>query len=279
MDVLIRLVHASRSKGRGPLAMDTSATHCRQYMRLLDRFRSAKSSFDAPIEPDRPFCAVGDIHGSAHLLEKMLHRLPGDLPVVFVGDYVDRGDDSAGVLRRLFEAQRTDPDRITCLMGNHEVFLLDFLDGSTRGGAAWLRHGGMQTLGSFGVQPPQTTDLTHTGWAVARQGLAAAMGSDMIGWIRSLPSVTQSGNVAVVHAGADPELPMSVQRPEDLIWGHPDFAKVHRRDGVWVIHGHTIVADPVVRGGRISIDTGAYATGRLTAVVVKMGDTRFVTVD
>lgn len=218
--------------------------------------------------PERPFIAVGDIHGRVDLLEQFLDLAPAH-PVVCVGDYVDRGDHSAEVLRRLFE--RSD---ITCLSGNHEEMMLKFVENPEQAGPRWLRYGGLQTLASFGIAG--VTD-SSSGKALtdARDALRGAMGDALIGWMQGLATHWQSGNVAVVHAGADPARTIKEQKTQALHWGHPDFARRERKDGIWIVHGHTIVDEPVAENGRIAIDTGAYATGTLTAALIEPGHVSF----
>lgn len=237
--------------------------------RLFRRF-VAGPDFPATA-PDSPFIAVGDIHGCAGLLTRFLETEPA-CPVICVGDYVDRGDHSADVLRLLHGR----PD-IVCLSGNHEEMMLNFLDNPARTGPRWLRYGGLQTLASFGitgvVESSGAEALTEAGAA-----LRSAMGLDLLAWMRGLPTSWQSGNVAVVHAGADPARAMDAQDTKTLRWGHPDFDRRTRDDGVWVVHGHTIVDVPVASRGRIALDTGAYATGRLTAALIEPGKTTFQTI-
>ena len=110
------------------------------------------------------------------------------------------------------------------------------------------------------------------------QTLAQAMGDDLIAWMHALPSFWISGNVAVTHAGADPFRPVNDQPTRNLLWGHPEFEKTPRADGMWVIHGHIIVDQPRIEAGRVAIDTGAYATGRLTAAHISRGGVSFLTV-
>lgn len=225
--------------------------------------------------PDTPFYVIGDIHGCIGLLDSLLNRIQGDHPVVCVGDYVDRGTHSAQVLRRVRKLESDEPNRFTCLLGNHERMLLGFLEDPV-GNAAWLRHGGLQTLDSFGVarvsEKSPDQNLTAT-----RDSLARAMGDKLINWLGDRPLLFESGNVAVVHAAADPRVTMKNQSPRSLLWGHPAFRKRPRRDGVWVVHGHTIVDQPIMRNGVISIDTGAYATGQLSAAFVRNGAVEFIT--
>lgn len=237
--------------------------------RILNTFRRT-APFPVPA-PDGPFRAIGDVHGCADLLDRALAR-PFRGQTICVGDYVDRGEHSAGVLR-LLQAR---PD-VICLSGNHEAMMLEFLDTPAEAGPRWLRNGGLQTLGSFGVAGvTERSDATTL--RAARDTLADAMGADLITWLRHLPTRWQSGNVAVVHAGADPRIPLQEQAVSHLHWGHPEFARTPRADGIWVVHGHTIVDTPTATAGRIAIDTGAYATGCLTMARVSADGISFETV-
>ncbi len=236
-----------------------------------------------PPAPERPFYAIGDLHGRIGLLEPLLERIDADMisheiedPVlVFLGDYVDRGDQSAAVLAHVREMVALMPDNIVCLMGNHERMMLDFIDDPIASGAFWLRHGGVQTLESFGIEPfdgePSADDLVE---AAALLSLEMPDGTE--DWLRALPLRWTSGNVSCVHAGMDPLRPPTRQSDQVLLWGHPDFAEVTRLDKHWVVHGHTTVEKPLNRYGRISIDTGAWRTGELSAVAITGGAPRFL---
>ena len=236
--------------------------------RSRDMSKASASRFDAPFLPDAPFCVVGDIHGRMDLLTDALKRIAADWPdqtVVFVGDYIDRGPNSAEVLRHLYTLQSASPDQVVCLLGNHEDMLLGFLDGSLRDHSIWLRNGGDATLQSFGVNfsanLSTTDEVTHI-----RVCLQQAMGKELVAWLRERPLVWRAGNVWVTHAGADPIVDMDRQDRMALLWGHPDFRKLTRSDDQWVVHGHTIVPEVRCADGRIAIDTGAYHTGRLSVV-------------
>lgn len=222
--------------------------------------------FDPP-DPGGPIGIVGDIHGCDDLLGRLLSRLDGQ--IVCVGDYIDRGERSAAVLDRLIAR----PD-IVCLRGNHEDMLLGFLDDPEGRGPRWLRYGGLQTLASFGVGG----DLSLGRLGHLRDALARAMGDERIDWLRGLPLWWQAGNIGVTHAGADPRRPLAEQEARHLLWGAPDFEKHVRSDGLWIARGHVIVDRPGAVDGRLSVDTGAYATGRLTAAVVTPGVVRFESV-
>ncbi|ARU01560.1 serine/threonine-protein phosphatase 2 [Yoonia vestfoldensis] len=239
-------------------------------MPFLDPLMPAPmDAFDgAPPAPDQPFVAIGDVHGRADLLAPILARAAAqDLPVVLVGDYIDHGPDSAAVLRLLQD--RAAQMALTCLRGNHEDLLLRFLRRPRKTGRLWLRYGGRATLDSYGIDdlPEQ---ITLADLVTARDRLRAAMGATVT-WMQSMPFWWQSGNVAVLHAGADPALPLADQLPKAMAWGHPDFGLVARRDGVWCVHGHRIMRRLTIREGVVSIDTGAWKTGKLCAVLIGAG--------
>ena len=245
-------------------------------MSLLRRLFSRRSGFAAALAPQRAFTAIGDIHGRDDLLVALLAWLaaaPAGV-TVFTGDYIDRGPSSAAVLRRLRALSRCDD--VVCLMGNHEAMLLGFLDAPAAQGRLWLRNGGIETLASFGLDRLPRL-VAEADFVALRDRFAAALDPGLESWIRDLPLWWQSGNVAVVHAGADPDRDLAAQDRDRLLWGHPAFARRVRRDGIWIVHGHRIVAAPEIRDGRIAIDTGAYATDRLTAARVTPEGVDFVT--
>lgn len=227
--------------------------------------------------PDRPCYIVGDIHGRADLLERMLDLIDAHIggtgaqnpQLVFVGDYIDHGPDSAVVLSRLQDLTRELPGNVTCLMGNHERMLLDFLLDPAARGPRWLREGGAATLASYGLNPVGLDQGAGAEtWADAAARLAEALGDASCGWIAARPLVWQSGNLWAVHAGADPLRPMTDQSARVLVWGHPEFDTEPRPDGAWVAHGHVVQRNPSLSDGRIGLDTGAWTTGRLTAVAI-----------
>lgn len=234
---------------------------------MIPLFRFLRDRRGATPAPDAPFTAIGDIHGRDDLLARALARRRD--PVICVGDYIDRGPDSAGVLRRL-HAQRD----ILCLAGNHEEMLLAFLADPAGRGRRWLRHGGAETLESFGLAAPDAA-APPGALAEVAGALRHAMGSDLLAWLEALPSVWWSGDVAVVHAAADPARPIEAQDRDVLRWGHRAFPGRARRDGLWVVHGHVVVAAPRVRGRVVSIDTGAWATDRLTLAHISRTGVRF----
>lgn len=226
--------------------------------------------------PEQPFVAIGDIHGRDDLLSALLDQLRDqapELPLVFVGDYVDRGPDSAAVLRRIMGLCQSAPQKVIALKGNHEVMLLDFIDTPEVAGPLWLRNGGAKTLESFGIPDPADNADALRG---ARDALVEQAGPGCIDWLRARPLIWQSGNVVVSHAGGDPARPIDPRRGHGLLWGHRAFLRKPRRDGLWMVHGHFIVPEPHMRAGRIAIDTGAYSTGRLSAAIVGPEGARFL---
>ncbi|WP_322893924.1 MULTISPECIES: metallophosphoesterase [unclassified Yoonia] len=226
---------------------------------------------DDPVAPDSPFVAIGDVHGRRDLLAPLLDRLhPMGVPVVLLGDYIDHGPDSAGVLRLLQD--RAGQMDLICLRGNHEELLIRFLHRPRRTGRTWLRFGGRATLESFGIHD-LPDDPGPDDYIRARDALIATIG-DSLTWMKSMPYWWQSGNVAACHAGADPHQPLADQMAKAMVWGHPDFGQVPRADGVWCVHGHRIVPQLQVRDGVISIDTGAWKTGLLCAALIGDGDIR-----
>lgn len=236
-------------------------------------FRRKRPAVTAKLDLPSPIAVIGDIHGCCGLLLQLLDRLAAEAPdasIVCVGDYIDRGDHSADVIDLLMQR----PD-VRCLKGNHEAMCLGFLDHPTRGGMSWLRNGGLQTLASYGIAGPVPgTDRTLKR---VRDDLALAMGDARIDWLRALPPSCQSGNLLITHAGADPERTPEDQRLKDLLWGCANFMTKPRTDGLWVAFGHVIQDAPSAESGRIAVDTGAYATGMLTAAILGDGPPRFVT--
>lgn len=250
-------------------------------MRFPQLFRAPKHTFSAPLAPEVPFYALGDLHGRDDLLQQLLQQLydiaDPQACLVCVGDYIDRGENSADVLRRIHDLQReAGADVMICLRGNHEQMLLDYLARPDEAGARFLRNGGLQTLASFGVGG---VSATSPGAALIDKALEMreAMGPKMVAWLDGLGYQYLSGNVAVVHAAANPSASMSEQAHRHMIWGHRDFPQKDRQDGIWVIHGHTIVPSVDIEPGRIAVDTGAYATGVLSAVAITESGTDILT--
>lgn len=227
-----------------------------------------------PVPAARTY-VIGDIHGCADRLEKLLRVIDQDMEsledpyadLVFLGDYIDRGEESSVVLEFLHGVSRDYGAQVSCLMGNHEAMLLAFLDDPIGPARRWLRYGGMQTIASYGVsfsgslEAPSSADLLDLSF-----DLRVAMGETLIDWLRHLPLSWNSGNLWAVHAGADPSRPMQAQEDKTLLWGHDAFLSTSRADGDWVVFGHQPFEHPLNEPGRIGIDTGAVYGGPLTAL-------------
>lgn len=189
--------------------------------------------------------AVGDIHGCRNLLDDLLKEVAPDEGdrLVFLGDYVDRGPDSRGVIDRLLELQQQWPQTVY-LRGNHEQMFLDFLEG--RGSWPFFANGGRATLASYGAADGSGIPLTHHAF------------------LRSLPSSYCSGGFIFVHAGLRPGVPLEQQREEDLLWIREEFLASDYDWGKTVVFGHTPRTRPLLAPGRIGIDTGAVYGRQLT---------------
>lgn len=221
-----------------------------------------------PRIPDgRCVYAVGDIHGRADLLERLLEQIWADAPetsntLVFLGDYVDRGPSTKAVLDLLIDLKRPGWD-IVCLRGNHEQILLEYLQ-NPEVYQAWRSFGGTETLLSYGVRPPVFSDTKELQRAQAE--FVAALPQAHVRYLNSLPNSYSVGDYFFVHAGVRPGISLERQLPEDLLWIRDEFLNSDARLGKVIVHGHSPMDQPIVKPNRIGVDTGAYATGTLTAV-------------
>jgi serine/threonine protein phosphatase 1 len=227
--------------------------------------------------------AIGDVHGRLDLLDDLLVRIRQDADqhasdsarsLVFLGDYVDRGSESRGVVERVL----IDPlpgFTTVRLMGNHEEAMLAFLDGESDG-LDWLSFGGLETLMSYGVP---LRSLPHTQEAVTalREALAEAVPAGHVKFLRACVLHYSVGDYVFVHAGVRPGISLERQTSTDLMWIRDDFlrARIPLPNHV-VVHGHTICDLPQNRGHRINIDTGAFVSGRLTCLVLRGRERRFL---
>lgn len=234
--------------------------------------------------PTRPLYIVGDVHGHLPALEMLLEQIDEDVQaysiadplLIFVGDLIDRGEQSAEVLKRVQDMCIELPDNVLCLMGNHEHMMLRFLDNPEVSGPGWLKSGGLQTAASFGVRGGWP-GMPKEDLMQLAANLRSAMPPGQEAWLRGLPSKHRDGNILCVHAAADPAVPPDAQEEQVLLWGHRGFLRTHRSDGLCVVHGHTIVDTPLHAPTRIAVDTGAYFSGVLTAAMISpLGDLRFL---
>jgi serine/threonine protein phosphatase 1 len=226
--------------------------------------------------------AIGDVHGRLDLLDALLDQIREDAlaarppkpPVlVFIGDYIDRGTSNRGVIDRVIELGRRGEFEVRALKGNHEQALLGFLDDASSG-AAWVMHGGEQTLASYGVRPPESG--SDEAWSRTRDVFAEALPADHLNFLTSLALTAVYGDYVFVHAGLRPAVDLSAQREADLLWIRQEFLSASGPFEKVVVHGHTPADEAFMGEHRIGIDTGAYATGVLTAVRLADQERRFL---
>lgn len=216
--------------------------------------------------------AIGDVHGCYERLLDAERRISEDLAdgralIVLLGDYVDRGAHSCDVLEHLCQPSSPNIRRIA-LCGNHDDWFSRFLNNelSTE---VWLRFAGHQTLTSYGVD---AAHILRIGDAMAlRKAVLQAVPTSHRILLRTLPSMLQIGNLVFVHAGVRNGLPLEHQSDEDLMWIREPFLTRGPELPIIVIHGHSPQVQPHLGNGRIGIDTGCYATGRLTVVKIANG--------
>ncbi|MGE5515282.1 MAG: metallophosphoesterase family protein [Bacteroidota bacterium] len=245
--------------------------------------------FAARVPDGSRIYAVGDIHGRLDLLERLLERMAEDcdrrrqdqsaperIAIIFLGDYIDRGPQSRQVIERLMHgAPRTGPlagAAWVCLKGNHEEIMLRFADDCSVG-AEWCRNGGLETVRSYAGELPE--------------GLASDMGAlqlllsrtlppGHLRFLSRLPTMHREGDYVFAHAGIRPGVALEDQQPSDLMWIRDDFLYDTTPAPFVVVHGHTPSPTPDIRPHRIGIDTGAYYSGALTALVLEGTDRRFI---
>lgn len=212
--------------------------------------------------------AIGDIHGRLDLLKRLHARIDGDAAgsgertlEIYLGDYVDRGSDSARVMDLLVARSTARPTIL--LRGNHEAALEAFLDGRLRL-EQWQAVGGRETLLSYGV--PHALLASEDGSAAARTWLRRAFPGSHGMLLRTMRSHQEVGPYLFVHAGIEPGLPLSAQDPERMMWIREPFLNHVGDFGHIVVHGHTPATEPEFRANRINIDTGAYVSNRLTCL-------------
>lgn len=223
--------------------------------------------------------AVGDVHGRLDLLNPLLDAIEADAAispaarkvVVMLGDYVDRGPDSRGVIDRLLRLPHGDGRERRFLRGNHEDRMEAFLSDPELG-PGWCDYGGREALRSYGVTPPAMRGDAD-GWVEAARALNAALGPDHRAFLRDLEYSVEIGDYFFAHAGARPGVALADQSQQDLMWVRNAFLSDPRPFERVVVHGHTPEDVLIADHRRIGVDTGAYATGVLSAVRLE-GTTR-----
>lgn len=220
----------------------------------------------AALPPGRRVYAVGDIHGCSAKLE-VLHELIADdlarrpiaAPVlVHIGDYVDRGPESAKIVGRLLQGPPLPGVQVMNLLGNHEHTMRAALAGDRAAGTDWLYQGGRETLESYGMDPE-----------APREAWGGGVPRDHLDWLEGLTPWHKDGGYLFVHAGIRPGVPLEAQLIDDLLRIRQPFLYTEQEFGVVVVHGHTPVREVTVRRNRIAIDTGAVFGGKLSCVVLE----------
>ncbi len=239
--------------------------------------RTTESSPTHRVPASTRVYAVGDIHGQLDLLRRIRDLISDDATaarrernvVVYVGDYIDRGPNSRGVIELLLNQPLPGFEEIH-LKGNHESFMLEFLDHPDIV-EQWYLNGGDSTLASYGVEHAAMTEGT-----ALRDQLRRKLPVEHLAFLRSLAMYHVEGDYLFVHAGIRPGRPVERQEPHDLLWIRGEFLSSDADHGCCVVHGHSISSEPEVRRNRIGIDTGAYHTGRLTSLVLDGAARRFL---
>ncbi|MBO9712659.1 metallophosphoesterase family protein [Sphingomonas sp.] len=252
---------------------------------MLNIFKSRRNRADQPPQgaPGARCYAIGDIHGRLDLLDAMLDRIdaversrsPAKTWIVLLGDLIDRGPDSAGVINRLRTREwgRLLP---VFLLGNHEEMMLRVLGDEPWLVTDWMTHGGFECAQSYGVPVGKLASLSAE---QAAELLRAHIPPEDVAFVQQFADSFRFGDYLFVHAGIRPGIPLERQKTQDLRWIRADFLDAVRDDGLIVVHGHTISKMPDEAPGRIGIDTGAYMGGPLTALFVEGAFKSFLAVE
>lgn len=224
--------------------------------------------------------AIGDVHGRLDLLVDLLEKIEADNAarnpcktwLIMLGDLIDRGPDSRGVIKLLLER----PPRFATpvmLMGNHEEMLLRAMSGEPEILPSWLTYGGLEFAGSYGLSPEM---LAGRGPAAVEWELRHSVPREHLAFLSSFHDTFRFGDYLFVHAGIRPGLPFDQQQVSDFRWIREGFLDSTDEHGMIVVHGHTIVEAPDDRGNRIALDIGAYRSGRLAAIGIEATERWFL---
>ena len=233
----------------------------------IDSLRASQGSIAA----GERIYAIGDIHGRLDLFTTLIDLIRHDIEqrdpcrtrLLLIGDLIDRGPDSASLVATI-QPHVTRNQGLIVLKGNHEQIMVDALQGDREALANWLRFGGEATLRSWGAPDAAFNGDLEEIYAAAKH----AVPGDVIDWLDNLPTSYQSGDFFFVHAGIKPGVALKRQSERDLLWIGDEFLTHQEAHPAIIVHGHSIVeAGPVFQNNRIALDTGAYRTGKLSAVV------------
>jgi serine/threonine protein phosphatase 1 len=218
--------------------------------------------------------AIGDIHGRADLLDALHAQIVADAEkrrarrrvLIWLGDYIDRGMESMGVVERVMAPPAG--FETVALLGNHEDLMLRFLDDPAIG-PDWMLNGGIQTLASYRIDPMDGCFFRADRWEALSRALREALPAAQRRFLERLKLMHREADYLFVHAGIRPDRALDNQDRDDLLWIRGEFLFSDVDYGAVVVHGHTISDEPQTRPNRIGIDTGAYYTDRLTALALE----------
>ena len=246
------------------------------------RSNATSVSYDQACGPfGRTIIAIGDIHGQLSALEKLLKKISAEnfdsnteKIYVFLGDYIDRGPSSKGVIDRLLDW--SSKHKTIFLKGNHEAIFLDFLEKPTSTGQ-WLSYGGLETLIDYGVIP-EAGAKKHSDLFDLRERLLENLPESHLSFFNRLRLSYGSGDFMFVHAGVNPKIPVSDNTEEDLLWIRGHFLGHRGLFEKLIVHGHTITMDgrPEIKPNRVGIDTGSYVNGTITAMIIEGENKYFI---
>jgi len=245
------------------------------FKRLFGKTSSTPLS-NARIPDGRRVYAIGDIHGRNDLLNILIEKIVADdhergeaqSEIIFLGDLVDRGPDSSGVIETAMALKRELGD-VRFLMGNHEEVYLKAAEGDKKAVKFFNRIGGKETILSYDISIKEYMDMDH---AELAERIPSLFPESHVKFVESFEDQIIIGDYAFVHAGIRPGIALSEQKPKDLRWIREEFLSEKKPHEKVIIYGHTINNDVVEKSNRIGIDTGAYYSEKLTAIGLQEAD-------
>lgn len=243
------------------------------------RTRAASRRPQSSVPSGKRVYAIGDIHGRLDLFESLLAKIdrddrgrsPAQTEIILLGDLIDRGPQSAQVIARAIELDRSDRN-CRFLLGNHEEVFLKALSGDLKSLSFFCRIGGRETILSYGISEQEYRDCDYP---ALLELLLRRVPAEHAAFLKRFEDLIVVGDYAFAHAGIRPEHPLSEQRTSDLRWIRSEFLDHRGALEKVIVHGHTVADEVELKPHRIGLDTGAYASGKLTAMGFE-GDTRWV---
>jgi len=250
------------------------------FKKLFNKTAGVKPLDNASIPDGRRVYAIGDVHGRNDLLQTLIEKVidddeiaaPAQSEIIFLGDLVDRGPDSSGVIDTAIELKEKLGD-VRFLMGNHEEVFLSAVTGDEKAVRFFNRIGGKETILSYDISMREYMEVDNAGLAKILPGLIPAK---HVEFIKKFEDQIIIGDYAFVHAGVKPGVPLGEQKPKHLRWIREEFLEERQPFEKVIVYGHTISDEVVEKSNRIGIDTGAYYTDNLTALVLEGSDRRYL---